>query len=250
MDMSKRRVTDLKGNSRVTFPSKPRTLEEESALETMRLELKHVFKNYVSRNCSKGGRQASNLTASQARGYKSLKKRVKDGELVVVPTDKSGSLAVMTREAFQKSGMKHTTRDREVGWEVIKESQRELNGHVSMLIKFFRMGSSWGHGPRIRETMMGENMSTCPLSLLYKDHKGWSPSSGTVPPTRPVVGGHLGVNMHLSEVVSDILDPVVSTYEGGKEILSTEDMIARLEIKNDENLGWSPTKFWDGMTTA
>ena len=32
--------------------------------------------------------------------------------------------------------------------------------------------------------------------------------------------------------------------------MSTEDMIARLEKKNDENLGWSPTKFWDGMTTA
>ena len=39
-----------------------------------------------------------------------------------------------------------------------------------------------------------------------------------MPPTRPVVGGHSGVNIHLSEIVSDVLDPVVGTYMGGMEI--------------------------------
>ena len=67
--------------------------------------------------------------------------------------------------------------------------------------------------------------------------------------TRPVVGGHLGINMHISEMISDILDPVVSTYDGGKEIISTEDMVARLEILNDGNKGWSPTSYWGGMIT-
>ena len=65
------------------------------------------------------------------------------------------------------------------------------------------------HGLRIGETTMGLNQSICPLSLLFKDHKGWSPSEGTVPPTRPVVGGHLGINLHISELMSDIFDPVV-----------------------------------------
>ena len=249
-NLARRRVTDLKGNSRVTFPSKPRSLEEESAMETLRMEMKGSFSNYVGRNCGKGGRQNSNLTTSQCRGLKSLKKRAKEGDLVIVPTDKSGNLAVMTRLAYIHSGMKHTLKDREVGWEYIKECQREVNGHVSMLIKYFKIGSYWGHGSRIRETTMGEGMSTCPLSLLYKDHKGWSPSSGTVPPTRPVIGGHMGINMHLSEIVSDILDPVVSTYVGGKEIISTEDLIARVEILNEKNVGWSPMGFWGGLTTS
>ena len=117
-------------------------------------------------------------------------------------------------------------------------SQKELNGHVSML------GNYWEHGSRIKETMMGEGLSTCPLSLLFKDHKGWSAESGTVPPTRPVMGGHLGMNRHISEIVSDALDPVVSTYQGGREVISTEDMIARAEIKNEVN----KVLEWDGYT--
>ena len=122
----------------------------------------------------------------------------------------------MTRETYRKAGIKHTVRDREASWQDVKESQRELNGHVSMVIKVFKIGSYWDHGSRVRETTMGEDMSVCPMSLLFKDHKGWSASLGTVPPTRPVVGGHMGINMHLSELVSDILDPVVSTHRGGE----------------------------------
>ena len=111
----------------------------------------------------------------------------------------------MTRASYLQAGLKHTYKDKEVGWDQIKESQKELNGHVSMLVKFLKMGNYWEHGSRIRETMMGEGLSTCPLSLLFKDHKGWSAESGTFPPTRPVMVGHVGMNRHISEVVSDIL---------------------------------------------
>ena len=55
------------------------------------------------------------------------------------------------------------------------------------------------------------------------------------PPTRPVVGGHLGINLHISEIVSDVLDPVVGCYKGGREIISTEDLLAKIEMMNDRN---------------
>ena len=248
-NFSKRRATDMKCNSRVYFPRKARSLEEESKLETLRVELHGVFKDYVRRNCKDGGKQVSNLTVNQLRGLKSIRKRVTDGELVILPTDKSGRLAVMTRESYRVAGMLHTKKDREVGWGEIKESQKELNGHVSMVLKTFKVGYNWGHSMRIRETTMGEGLSICPMSLLFKDHKGWSSDSGTAPPTRPVVGGHLGVNMHLSELVSDILDPVVSNYEGGREIISTEDMLARSERMNTENEGWSERSYWGDLET-
>ena len=67
-------------------------------------------------------------------------------------------------------------------WEEIKEAQRELNGHVSMLIKCFKIGSYRKQGNRIRETIMSENQFIYPLSLLYKDHKGWSPEGISKPP--------------------------------------------------------------------
>ena len=186
------------------------------------------------------------MTRAEDRGLQMLKKRVKEGELNIIPTDKSGNLAVMGRETFVEAGMKHTTKDMEVGWVQVRDAQRELNGHVSMLIKIFKIGANWKHGLRIRETMMGEGQAVCPLSLLFKDHKGWSPSMGTIPPTRPVAGGHLGINLYISEIVSDILDPVVGEYKGGMEIISTEDMIARAEILNDGNNGWTETSYWGG----
>ena len=248
-NFAKRKATDMKGNSRVFFPRKARSLEEESSLETLRVELRALFKNYISKNCSKGGKQITNLTKNQVRGLKSLKKRVSEGELVIIPTDKSGNLAVLTRQSYLEAGLKHTKNDREVNWEAVKTSQKEINGHTSMLIKTFKIGHYWEHGGRIRETTMGEGASICPLSLLFKDHKGWSAESGTAPPTRPVVGGHLGINMHLSEIISDILDPVVATYEGGKEIISTEDMVARVVRLNASNEGWTRDNFWKNMKT-
>ena len=62
-----------------------------------------------------------------------------------------------------------------------------------------------------------------------------------------MAGGHLGINLHISEIISDILDPVVTLYKGGKEIISTEDMVARYEIKNEMNKRWSWSSYWRGM---
>ena len=38
------------------------------------------------------------------------------------------------------------------------------------------------------------------------------------PPTRHVAGGHVGVNLYLSEIVSDILEPLAGTIEGGGKL--------------------------------
>ena len=42
--------------------------------------------------------------------------------------------------------------------------------------------------------------------------------------------------------MSDILDPVV------RKIISTEDMVARAEILNKTNVGWSETSYWGGLS--
>ena len=77
--------------------------------------------------------------------------------------------------------------------------------------------------------MLGEGLSVCPLSLLYKDHKRWNCDKGGNPQTRPVAGGHLGMNLHISVIISEIVEPLVYTFDGGPEVISTEDLIARVE---------------------
>ena len=87
------------------------------------MELGSCSKYYVSKNCKQGGKQVTNLSPSQVKGLKSLRKRVAEGELVIIPTDKSGRLAVMSRDSYRAAGMKHTLRDRVVTWDDIWESQ-------------------------------------------------------------------------------------------------------------------------------
>ena len=114
-----------------------------------------------------------------------------------------------------------------------------------MAIKMFNIGGNWDHTDRIRETMLGETLAVCPVSLLFKDHKNWTKDSGSVPPTRHVAGGHKGMNLHLSEIISDILEPLVETL-GGDEVISTEDMLALVDILNTKNNGWHPGSWWEG----
>ena len=244
---AKKKVTDCKGNSRVNFPKEVGKYDDEAALEMMRMELTEVFKKYGNEKCMKGGVQKPNLNEAEINGMKSLQKRVSNGEILVVPTDKSGRFAVMSVPTYELAGSAHTKKDEEVSPEIVKSTQTELNGNVSMLIKTFKIGAEWGHSDRIRETMLNNSLSLCPLYLLYKDHKGWTWEKGPVPPTRPVASGNRGMNMHLSEILSDILEPVADGVENTCEVISTEDMVARL-LRVDRSLeNWSEEEWLRGV---
>ena len=104
---AKKKVTDAKGNSRVTFPKEVGKYDDEATLEMVRLELLDVFKKYCDEKCSKGGVQTSNLDECEMRGLKSLQKRVKDGEILIVPTDKSGRFAIMSVATYELAGSAH-----------------------------------------------------------------------------------------------------------------------------------------------
>ena len=46
----------------------------------------------------------SNLTESEINGMRSLKARVKSGEIVITETDKSKRFSILTKEQYRKSG--------------------------------------------------------------------------------------------------------------------------------------------------
>ena len=101
------------------FP-KPMTAKEEAFLEVRKKGFRSIFNNYTKERCGKDGKQQLNLTPSQQLGLKTLKKRIKDHEILVVPTDKSGRFAIVTPEAYEAMGRVHTDKDWEVGPEVVK----------------------------------------------------------------------------------------------------------------------------------
>ena len=166
---------------------------------------------------------------------------------MVLPTDKSGNLCVMSRSTYEKAGQKHVKNDVVVNMTNLWEAQKEINGHVAMCIKMFKIGKEWGHTERVRETMLGEGVAVCPVSLLYKDHKGWKNGSSDIPPTRHVAGGHMGMNLHLSEILSNVREPLVGTLSEGTELISGEDMMACVDRMNEANYGWTKYSWWDGV---
>ena len=91
------------------------------------------------------GVQESNLTPAEARGLKKLKKRVRDGQLVVVRTDKSGKFCLMSLEEYRRAGEVHTAKDTEVSLDFLINTQRKINGHLSMLLKTFMAGEHHDH---------------------------------------------------------------------------------------------------------
>ena len=106
---SKKRVTSMKGNSRVILLRVMKNFKDEAALETLRTELMGVFKDHIMKNCDEKGTQKSNLTGSELRGLRSLKKRVKSGEIHVSPSDKRKGLVVMSTEMYHRMSLREAT---------------------------------------------------------------------------------------------------------------------------------------------
>ena len=158
---SKKRVTDIKGNNMVILPGKCSNFQDEANLEMLRAEMRHCFKDYMKKNCNSKGDQESNLTKGEKLGLKSLQKRFIEEEIIILPTDKSGHFGVMNLDNYLRAGEKHTKKDEVVNMDVVIKTQNELNGYMSMKIKFFKIGNKWRHGDRVRSTTINHSLSVC-----------------------------------------------------------------------------------------
>ena len=84
LDFRKVHPTDIKNNPRVKL-CKSRPPREEAELETRQSIFEEETKSFL-----REVEGADNLTPGEKRGLVKLQKRVKAGEIIVYPTDKSG----------------------------------------------------------------------------------------------------------------------------------------------------------------
>ena len=182
LDFGNLRATDAKENKRVKFP-KALSPVEEAKMEVRRVTWAKIYNDFEQEMCDEDGIQESNLTREEEMGLKSLKKRVKDGELVICQTDKSGRFAVLTLEQYEEAGHKHTKGDKEVDLEFVNNNERMVNGHCSMWMKTFNVGKNWKQEDRNREVKINHSLAVAPLKLMYKDHKGWTGHMGGPAPS-------------------------------------------------------------------
>ena len=191
-----------------------------------------IHQEYLDKQCDKKGNQPLNLSYNQRAALFTLKKKVREGDLVILNTDKTGKLAAVSKDTYKQMGMKHTAGDQVITRGEAAQIQRELNGHVSMFNQMTGLGKDWGQVDRMRETLINQSALVPPLYLTVKDHK--TVAEGEVPSTRPVVSGGRGMNIHLNNILGEILEPVAAAMEGSDEVISSEQLLNLIDTANSD----------------
>ena len=233
-DSRKRRVTDLKECARITLP-KPLTPEEESKLEVRKNTQKEIFEKYRIKNTDSKGEQKSNLTPAEKRGLDSLKKRIKNEEIIVMKTDKSSRFIVTTPDDYVEMGKEHTAKDEEVSWEKVRDMERRVNSHTRAWEMMWRSGEDHNHQERIVRSRVTRSGNQANLTLLYKDHKPGNK-------TRPVATGNESYNFGLSNGLSEVMESVARAKDLPYSVISSEDLLARAHRYNSTVVEKPPQK--------
>ena len=156
---------------------------------------------------------------------KSLQKRMKTRDLIVLKTDKSGKLCVISSEEYLKMGEEHTKKDMEVDRKTIIDKEKQLNGHVFFWSKIWGSGESHGHKGRIIDSKVVSSEQLAEMYCMFKDHKEGKKS-------RPVVTGCNSNTRGFSNSVSDLLESVNKANLDPYESISSEDMLAKINKYN------------------
>ena len=217
-DNRKRRVTDLKECSRVTLP-KPMKEKDEALIEIRR----DVF---GKTNCKKD-LQESNLSKDEMDGLESLPEKIRKKDLIVLKTDKSGKFCVVSQDEYRKMGAVHTSKDKLISQRDVVEIEKQLNGHSTFWCKMWRIGDAHGHRGRIIDSKVCRSIKVASMYVMVKDHK----EDGS---SRPVVTGCTSNTRGLSNTVSDFLESVANSIPDAYEVISSEDLLARIEAANAE----------------
>ena len=128
----------------------------------MKSKIENVTKKFINDKCDeKGNIKASNIDTKTKQGVKSLQDRVKKGELLVVPSDKSGKLCVNSVENYVAAMEPHVKNDPVITLEDKARTERVLNGTTLQLGRILQMGEDHNHWDRTRQALTNKRASRC-----------------------------------------------------------------------------------------
>ena len=129
----------------------PRPTTEECDLEVRSSKLQETFEKYVVENCNEEDEQRdNNLTKQDKVGFKLLRKRIKDKEVVIKETDKSHKFSVNSWDNYIQQGKEHVKDDRVILRPEVERMERRLNLHTKYLLGFLRVGEGLGKSNKDR----------------------------------------------------------------------------------------------------
>ena len=155
-------------------------------------------------------------------------KRVKDGEAVVMRTDKSGKFSITTREKYLEMGQVHIGNDKEVKRVRMREIDKIMNDHSAAWCSMWNTGKDHGHEDRILSSKMSRSENRANLYLSYKDHKKEQEK------TRPIGTACTSNTRAFANTVSELLEAVANGGENKFEVISSEDLLHHTKKSNQE----------------
>ena len=103
---------------RIEVPEEIKDSKVEIAIASAKSKLENITEKFISEKCDQRGNiLENNLTHEETQGLKSLKQRIKNDEITVAPTDKSGKFSVNTKENYLASLESHVKNDIEISWD-------------------------------------------------------------------------------------------------------------------------------------
>ena len=225
-DHGNKRATDLVENKKVTLP-RPSDNFTESSIEMLRQKIMKTFRKYREKNCTEKGEQESNLTSAELKGLRKLKKRIRNREIVILKTDKSGKLAPMSREKYEKMGKEKVKNDEKIDRTEVRRIERRMNEQVVMWSKILNSGENHEHLDRIISSKQSNSENLAPMYFMFKDHK----KEGGY---RPVVGGCNSDSLGLSNTLSELVESVCMAVDQPYEVISSEDLLSRISECNEK----------------
>ena len=91
----------------------------------------------------------SNLDSDLKEGLKGLKQKVKLGEGIVMPTDKTDGLSFETVKSYKLAAEEHVKNDKTISEKDRKHTEAEYNGIAKATSRFLRVGEGRKHDGRI-----------------------------------------------------------------------------------------------------
>ena len=177
----------------------------------------------------------------EREGLKETRNKIKEKEIVVSKTDKSGLLCADSISNYKEAVKVHTKDDKSVDWKTVQKIESNMNEHLKAFNRMLNVGSKPDqHGntqeDRVNKASISTNVPPPPLYILRKDHKNVPPDQENKgPPGRPVCSASDAPNSRFSHFLSKIIKPYADSVEDSHECKSSEEMRSLIDKYNDEN---------------
>ena len=190
-------------------------------------------RKYISENCTEDGSQLWDISSQQKAGLISLKRRIREEDLVAMELDKSKRMTLMMKQNYVDSALPLIAEDMVISVEQQHHIERSLNGHTLQLARTFMLCFNQGDLNWIKSALINEYIEPTPLRAVRKDHKEVPEQLQEFgPPSRPIGDGNNAPDSQLSWILANICQRAADSLSSQYECTSTEDMLSTIDEAN------------------